>query len=112
MDENLIEVSIIVPTYNRAEMLLATVGVILKLESNRKIEVVVIDSGQDQTEQFFRQLYAEDSRLSYHKLAPGKNRSLLRNVGAERARGDVLIFIDGDILIPPGYVDFHCRFHE
>ena len=39
----------------------------------------------------------------------GEGRSAARNAGAEAARADVLVFIDDDITIGPGFVEDHLR---
>ena len=35
-----------------------------------------------------------------------------RNMGAKRATGDILVFIDGDIVPAPGFVAAHARWHH
>jgi GT2 family glycosyltransferase len=40
-----------------------------------------------------------------------KNIALARNILLEKARGDILIFIDSDVLVPPWFVETHVQTH-
>ncbi len=42
-------------------------------------------------------------------LSPGRGRSAAANAGAAAARGDVLVFLDGDSLAGPDLVERHAR---
>jgi len=89
------QVSLIIPTYNRQEIVFQTLQYI-KQQSISGFEVVLVD----QTE-------SNDSNLNNFKDDGFKYKYLkiketglpnARNVGAENAKGDILIFIDDDSI--------------
>ncbi|EMA66962.1 glycosyl transferase family protein [Halorubrum aidingense JCM 13560] len=87
-------VSVIIPTYNRAETLARAVDSALA-QTVDDIEVLVVDDGStDGTQALIED--GEDPRVRY--LAHDTNRgvSAARNTGVEAARGDYVAFLDSD----------------
>ena len=50
--------------------------------------------------------------IRYKSVKENKNRSLLRNTGAEIARYSILCFLDNDILAPPDFIQTHFNGHQ
>jgi len=105
------EVSVIIPTYNRKNSLLRTLASL----SNQTLppseyEVVVIDDGStDATAQI-----AEISwpfELVY-MVQQNQGAAAARNHGAEISRGGILVFIDDDITLGPGYLAALAQVHR
>jgi len=70
-------------------------------------EIVVVDDGSvDDSAQV---IAAAGVRSVRHERSKG--RAAASNAGAEAARGDVLIFLDGDTLAGPGFVAAHAAAH-
>lgn len=97
--------SIIVPTYDRARPLAACLDAIARLTYPRtRFEVVVVDDGgrtsPAETVEAFRDRLPV-RLLSQAHGGPAK----ARNLGAERAHGDVLVFIDDDCLVGPDLLE-------
>ncbi len=92
------KVSVIMPTYNRADLLPAAVGSVLA-QTFSDFELLIVDDGsQDHT----RQVVAgfDDLRIHYfHQKNSGV--SAARNRGLEIARGQYLAFLDSDDLFLP-----------
>ncbi|MDR1074687.1 MAG: glycosyltransferase, partial [Treponema sp.] len=103
-------VSVIIPTYNRAAYLQPTLFCLLRQKNTIgvKYEIVVIDSGDDETALLtasFQKAYP--GIVKYKKIATQKNRSLLRNAGAKLASGELLVFVDNDMMVPPEFIETH-----
>lgn len=93
--------SIVVPTYNRAELLISTLESLLNQEFN-SFEVIVVDDGStDNTEDLVLSLGSE--KLRYYKVS-NRERGAARNYGAQQAKGMYVNFFDSDDL---AYVN-HC----
>lgn len=93
--------SIVIPTYNRAHFISATVKSALAQEED-SFEVIVVDDGStDDTEGVVRQF--RDTRLSYHKQENAE-RGAARNFGRSLARGEYLNFLDSDDLLLPNHL--------
>lgn len=94
------KVSVIIPTYNRANLLPESVGSVLSQDYD-SLEVLVVDDGStDDTEEVaggfgdrVRYLWQEKSGVS-----------AARNLGILHARGEYLIFLDSDDVLLPGAV--------
>lgn len=94
-------VSVIIPTYDRAGMLMEAIGSV-RAQNYAPIEVIVVDDGStDGTAQ--RLQAARDVRLLRidHTGRPGA----VRNAGAAAAAGDYFAFLDSDDLWMPGKLD-------
>lgn len=97
------KLSIVIPTYNRGDLIGETLKSV-QLQEFEDLEIIVVDDGStDQTEELCLRFAQEDPRIHY---IPNdrKNRgpSYCRNMGARRALGDYLIFLDSDDLLLPG----------
>lgn len=104
------KVSVIIPTFNRVRFVLPTIHCALKQSFPLDYEVVVVDSGTDDTESLINQHFPE--MVQYHRLPESRNRSRLRNNGANLAKGEYLLFIDSDILLDPNHLQVHWKLHE
>ncbi|NJM45296.1 MAG: glycosyltransferase family 2 protein [Alkalinema sp. RU_4_3] len=89
--------SIVIPTLNEAAVLDQTLGAIAGTDAN--IEVLVVDGGsQDDT-----CAIAQSWGAKLLHSAPGRARQM--NLGAQMAQNEILLFLHGDTLLPPGYYE-------
>jgi glycosyltransferase involved in cell wall biosynthesis len=75
-------------------------------------EVVVVNDGSsDHTPEVLADVPAGlDLKVVRHAVPAG--RSAAANAGAEKASGDILIFLDGDTLAAPDFVERHMERHR
>ena len=93
------EVSVVVPTHDRRELLGRTLGTVLGQRSV-EVEVIVIDDGSsDGTGEAVAGL--RDPRVRYFKNESASGVARARNRGVEEARGEWVAFIDDDDLWAP-----------
>lgn len=95
--------SVIIPSYNSGATIERTLSALLEPEQMRYIrEVIVVDSSDDDA--LIRRLYTYTERgVLYLRLAEKTIPAVARNLGAERATGSVLVFIDSDAFPEPGW---------
>ncbi|MCU0327876.1 MAG: glycosyltransferase family 2 protein [Chitinophagales bacterium] len=94
--------SIIIPTYNRADLLLDTLKSI-QAQTFADFECIIVDDGgRDHTEEVVKSL--EDQRFRYY-WKENAERGAARNYGAALANGKWLNFFDSDDLA----YDFHLE---
>jgi glycosyltransferase involved in cell wall biosynthesis len=92
-------ISIIIPTFNRANFLLEAMASARRQEAG-EMEIVVIDDGStDGT----RELVSAIPDVQYF-WQPNAGVSAARNHGLRRARGQIIAFLDSDDLWDPGYL--------
>lgn len=85
--------SIIVPCLNEAEGITATLAALAPLRA-RGAEVIVVDGGsRDDT-------VARAARFADLTLTAPRGRASQMNTGAARARGEILLFLHADTLLP------------
>ncbi|HVV51583.1 MAG TPA: glycosyltransferase family 2 protein [Polyangia bacterium] len=88
-------VSVVIPTYNRGQMVLTAIGSALGQTYPSKEVVVVDDGSTDDTEAVVRQAYGDDARVRYVKKPNGGPASA-RNAGFAHTRGDYVALLDSD----------------
>jgi len=94
--------SIVIPTYNRADLIGRTLATVQAQEMADWEALIVDDGSKDQTASVV-QLFLADSRFQY---LPKENaeRGVARNYGLARARGEYVIFLDSDDLFHPNHL--------
>lgn len=92
------KVSVVIPVLNE-ERLLPLLLESLESQSFRDFEVLVADAGStDRTVEIAHQFGA--------RVVPGGRPAKGRNSGAAAARGEFLFFLDGDVKLPPDFLEF------
>lgn len=105
-------ISVIIPTYGREEPLRDTLFDVLQQEYPA-FEVLVVDqtkSHQPETQAYLKQL-ADAGKINWFRVdwasLPGA-----RNYAVRRASGEIIIFIDDDVKLPPGFLEAHARNYQ
>ncbi|MFM1987067.1 MAG: hypothetical protein RJA99_24 [Pseudomonadota bacterium] len=97
------ELSVVVPLYNKAEYVERCARSI-RAQTLTDFEVIVVDDGSTDTGlEDFRRACDGDSRFVFTSQ-PNGGVSKARNTGIERARADVVAFLDADDEWLPGYL--------
>jgi glycosyltransferase involved in cell wall biosynthesis len=100
-------VSFVVPARNEADYLPATLASIREQRTDRSYEVIVVDGRSgDGTAAVAA---AQGARVCHQN---GRGIGSARHLGATRARGDWIAFIDADTLVRPEYLDAMLDFVE
>ena len=105
-------VSIIIPTFNRADLLVETLDSILE-QTYKNWECIIVDDGStDDTESLVSKYSSVYSRIVYHKrpknYASGGNGA--RNYGLDRSKGEFVNWFDSDDIMHPDFLSEHLAF--
>lgn len=88
------KVSVVIPTYNRANLLVSAVSSVLD-QSYSDSEIVIVDDGSnDDTEERIKAL--GESRIKYFRNSVNKGVSAVRNIGITNSAGEYIAFLDDD----------------
>ncbi|MFY4776548.1 glycosyltransferase [Metabacillus sp. RGM 3146] len=111
-NEQDIKVSIIMPCYNKYELVSLSLHCLLKQSFNPSwFELILIDDcSDDQTPNIPNEI---DPPFRFKYIRPAKNmgRSCARNLGLFHALGEVIIFLDAEMLTEPEFVENHYKHH-
>lgn len=88
-------ISIIIPTYNRKDLLPRAISSVLK-QTYQDFEIIVVDDGSiDGTADFIKTNYS-DPRIRYFEFDKNRGVNEARNKGLEEARGEIIALLDSD----------------
>lgn len=98
-------VSVIIPTYKRAENLESAIRSVLN-QTYQNIEIIVVDDNNDGDEyriatSKLMQKFENNSKVKYIKHHANQNGSAARNTGIHESRGEYIAFLDDDDLSLP-----------
>jgi len=90
------KVSIIMPTYNRAAYIRETIASILD-QTYQNWELIIVDDGSDDnTKEIVEEI--DDNRIEFYKIERIGSPSKARDIGLEKANGELIAFMDSDDL--------------
>ena len=104
-------VTVVVPTYNRAN-LINNLLLSLKYQSypKEKYQVVIVDDfSKDTTLQICNNFKLENYTVIANKENKGPAYS--RNIGWKASEGEVIVFCDSDFIVPKTYIENHAKAH-
>ncbi len=109
--------SVVVPSMNKVDLLRQTIDALVKQEAgiNRQWEVVVVNDGStDGTADFLGTIDGTGENPLLRVVSPPHNvgRAKARNLGAQAATGNYILFMDDDIVAPAGLVKAHLDLLE
>ena len=95
--------SIIVPVYNRPDEVDELLGSLTE-QTEKDFEVIIVEDGSSVTCE--KVCYGYKATLDIHYFmkensGPGQS----RNYGVARAKGEYVIILDSDVVLPPGYIE-------
>jgi glycosyltransferase involved in cell wall biosynthesis len=97
------QVSVVIPTFNRANLLPRAIGSVLA-QDHGNLEVIVVDDGStDETPAVMAEQMASDPRVRYIRQ-DNAGAPTARNRGVQAARGDWIAFQDSDDEWAPGFL--------
>jgi glycosyltransferase involved in cell wall biosynthesis len=109
-------VSVVVPTFDRADELAATIGSLYssRLRTPGSIELVVVDDGSAQpADRFVGGIPAPPHFTTRVVRQDNQGVGSARNRGFREAQGPVVLFVDDDMIVLPdmlqGHLDAHAR---
>ena len=95
-------ISIIVATRNRKENISRFIDNLVSINPGPRVELIVVDNGSsDSTPAYLQSLSIPVSLQTLEQVVPGKSRSL--NKGIKHANGDILLFVDDDVIFEQNY---------
>jgi len=109
----MIQISIIIPTFNRSLLLYKTLTRVLRQNFPKSLyEIIVVDDGsKDNTQKLVTNLRKEYKNLAY-VYQKHKGRAVAKNLGIDISRGKLIIFLDDDILVNEQFISEHVKYYK
>lgn len=105
-----IEATIVLPTYNRLPVLKESLSA-LSNQITKSFETILIDDcSTDGTREYIRK--SNLNNLIYIRLKKRSGPYYARNLGIREAKGEIIIFIDSDVIVFPDFVEDHISIHK
>jgi glycosyltransferase involved in cell wall biosynthesis len=96
MRERSMLVSVVIPTYNRAELVERAVYSVLS-QTYPNLEVIIVDDAStDDTQGRIKALQQIDHRIQYFRHESNRGAQAARNTGIQAAKGMYIAFLDSD----------------
>lgn len=92
-------ISVVIPSYNSGKTISGCLESLIK--QNLKVEIIVIDDGSSDNTQKLVQEFSQVKFLSQTHQGPGS----ARNLGAVKAQGEILVFVDADMVFEPNFIN-------
>lgn len=102
--------SLVVPTYRKLPILEQTLAA-LETEPADRFEVVVASDGSPDGTNEFLAAYRPPYDFTPVVLPRNVGRAAARNAALERTRHDIVIFLDDDMKVEPGFIAAHLALH-
>ena len=102
--------SVVVPTFNRRDRLHRVLSALAAQDVDEPFEVIVVSDGStDGTNDYLR---SDAVPLPVVTVAQdNQGPAAARNAGIERASGDLVVFVDDDVVAEPGLLRAHWEAH-
>jgi len=106
--------SIIIPVHNREDILYRTLSKLYYETRNLKdVEILVIDDGStDSTQEICKEFNEKNPEQFNYYYKQNSGPSAARNIGIKKATGDVILFLDSDIVPSDDLIPEHIKFHS
>ncbi len=104
-------VSIIIPTFNRADLIAETLSSIAA-QTYKNWECVIVDDGStDETEKVVSTFTQADRRFQFHRRPKDRTKgaNACRNYGFELSRGELINWYDSDDVMLPNNIEFRAN---
>lgn len=92
------KISVVIPTYNRDDLLIATIKSVIN-QTFKPFEIIVVDNGTIKSKHY------DNPYIKYYRVLPRMGVSNARNFGALMSEGCYIAFLDDDDLWDTQYIE-------
>lgn len=106
------KLDIVVPTYNRSQLLRRTISSLIEapIPAGLEVTILIVDNNsKDDTEQVVRDLQSQSTRPIVYLKETSQGLSHARNAGTRAGTGDIIGFIDDDEEIDENWYNVVAR---
>jgi len=111
MDPSPLRLTVVIPTHNRHEKVINTIACIQRQNlPGDQYEIIVVDDASNPPVT----LPAEEgqAKVSLIRFDKSVERAVGRTTAAEAGRGELVLFLDNDLIVEPDFLEQHLKAHE
>ena len=102
--------SVLICTYNRAELLAITLDSLSAVRSLRRWDIVVVDNNSSDGTRQVVEAFARRSPVPVDYIfEPRQGKSYALNRGIDASRGELIVFTDDDVAVRPDWLEAGCE---
>ena len=107
------KISVIVPTFNRNDILAQTVEALSNQDLDKgQYEIVIVDDCSTlESRSVLEKYLSSNSNIIYVRHQVNKGLAASRNTGINTSTGDIVLFLDSDIVPEKSFVKMHLQSH-
>jgi glycosyltransferase involved in cell wall biosynthesis len=94
-------VSVVIPAYNEEENIEKCIKSLLN-QTHKNLEVIIVDDGSEDETRKIIQNFSKVTLIEGEHKGPG----ISRNLGAKKAKGEILVFVDADMVFDKDYIKY------
>jgi len=99
------KISVIIPSYNEEKYIAFGLDSLF-VQTRRPLEIIVVDDSTDSTWEILRSYKPLDRNIAFRVFRTAhKGPAPARNLGAKKAKGDILVFVDADMKFHKDYIN-------
>lgn len=100
-------VSVVIPTYNRADSIARAIHSVIE-QTHQNLEIIVVDdASQDDTSTVVNNI--RDPRIRYYRHQTNQGGSAARNTGIKASEGKLIAFLDSDDIWLPDKLELQLQ---
>lgn len=104
-NNNEIEISVVIPTYNRSALLRSAVNSVLSQDIESTFEIVIVNNNsQDDTENVVASLIEDHPGKINYVVETQQGNAHARNRGVKTAQGSIIAFLDDDVAVEKNWL--------
>lgn len=99
-------ISVIMPTYNRANRLKDTIESVLAQSFDSYELIIINDGSEDNTSEICTQYAEKQRKIKFINYKKNKGASYARNIGIKESKGKYITFVDDDDIVDKEMLNF------
>ncbi len=101
--------SVVIPTYNRLPILQKCLQALERQNFQQPYEIVLVDDGSDDGTVEYLHNHAQDFPHVRLFQQDHQGAAIARNTGIDVANGEMIVFIDSDLIVTPVFLSAHAQ---
>jgi len=103
------DATVIIPSYKSGKTIAQCLRSLLHQNTKYDYEIILVDSSSDNTVEDIAKKY---SKVKFIKLKRKTCQGIARNIGADVATGELLMFIDADVVVSSNWVENAIKYYR